>query len=284
MWLPTPLNFTGVLIMSGTPVINSSATLALCKLPRLSESTLEALPPIVVDDSEDDDHSDDSEDMISCGTPTVSIPAYLDGALRDDIVEIFSPPRCIVEAARRGFRATLAMDLTTGFNFSTTVDRFRCLRELECRRPRAVATGAPCTMFSALQECFKNFEKIEVSQLSDKFHEGEILLDFSMYVCAQQMRLGAKFVHEHPARATSWTRSSVTSLVNQPPCTVTLFDQCSVGLVSPKGTPVKKKTKLLSNAPRIADLFAVARCKCSVKHREIQGSENGHKMSTWCQC
>ena len=44
------------------------------------------------------------------------MPVYLDGTIPDDVVEIFSPPRLVPQCVKRGMRASLSVDVKTGYN------------------------------------------------------------------------------------------------------------------------------------------------------------------------
>ena len=62
-----------------------------------------------------------------------------------------------------------------------------------------------------------------------------------------------------------------------------VFDQCMVGLVSPSGNPMRKRTRLLTNSQAVVSAFSNKMCDCSHCHQIIQGSDMGIKLSVWAQ-
>ena len=74
----------------------------------------------------------------------------LGGALQDDVMEVFSPPRILEHTATLGLRGDLSADLATGWNLSLERDRANLLTEIVRRRPKIVFLEPPCTWFSKL--------------------------------------------------------------------------------------------------------------------------------------
>ena len=71
-----------------------------------------------------------------------------------------------------------------------------------------------------------------------------------------------EFAHEHPAGASSWKEDSTQAVLNLPGIYNALFDQCQFGLVSPRGTLLKKKTRILcSNMPSTAAIVVLVRTR-----------------------
>ena len=62
-----------------------------------------------------------------------------------------------------------------------------------------------------------------------------------------------------------------------------MFDQCMVGLTSPSGTHMRKRTKLLTNSLHIAQAFSGRLCDRSHAHTVIKGTELGYKLSRFAQ-
>ena len=71
----------------------------------------------------------------------------LDGSIRDDVAEVFCPPRFVPMAKQLGMRASLSVDWLTGYDLRLPEVRRQILIDIEARRPRLVITCAPCTMF-----------------------------------------------------------------------------------------------------------------------------------------
>ena len=65
----------------------------------------------------DDEVVDVLEDFdVSDHHVTARIEPWLDGTIRDDVIEIFSPPRLVPHCARLGLRAQISIDIATGYN------------------------------------------------------------------------------------------------------------------------------------------------------------------------
>ena len=202
----------------------------------------------------------------------------------DDFAELFSAPRVSFSVQRRGLLATLALDLKSGYDFVSSSGRGDALRMLALKKPRFIMISPPCTLFSILQKCFRNFEKMDPAILQKRWDEAMVMLDFGAMVAQHQLRNGQFFAFEHPAGATSWSQPSLQALANDPRCFSVDFDQCQVCLRCPKtGKLIKKRTRLLSNAPLIKDIFAPLQCKCTSPHAHIEGSVNGMSLSVFCQ-
>ena len=67
----------------------------------------------------------------------------LGGALQDDVMEVFSPPRILEHTAKLGLRGNLSADLTTGWDLSLERGRASLLKEILRRRPKLVFLEPP---------------------------------------------------------------------------------------------------------------------------------------------
>jgi len=100
------------------------------------------------------------------------------------------------------------------------------------------------------------------------------------WVIQAQVARGAFYAIEHPAHATSWSRSSLCDL----PGGLVQFDQCRAGLRTKVAkAPLKKTTKIKTNCPAIIKEFSALQCDGDHTHGCIQGSEGGVKRSTHSQ-
>ena len=61
------------------------------------------------------------------------------------------------------------------------------------------------------------------------------------------------------------------------------FDMCSVGTMSPRLQPIKKRTRILTNDSYLVERLKVCQCDKSHLHCQIQGSQDGYRLSTWAQ-
>ena len=246
------------------------------------------------DVSDEDDVSLTSESLDDTGdiNPSEHIPKYLDGTIPDDFVEIYSPPRLVPECVKRGLRATLSVDLATGYDLSKQSTRMLVKHEIRARRPRALGLSSPCTMFSKLNRMW-NKKKYSNEEWDARMNAAVIHLEFSMELAQEQVDGGRIFFHEHPRTASSWQQECVTHVSACDGCRHACFDQCRFGLMTPVSqVPMKKATKLLHNIGALQNIFHGKHCKCKTielpsgatgRHQRIQGSEGGYKLSRWAQ-
>ena len=118
----------------------------------------------------------------------------------------------------------------------------------------------------------------------DRMQKAELMFNYAMELAAIQVRGGRNFVLENPNAASSWQLQSVQSaLVDWNNAQFVSFDQCRLGLVSPLGNPIKKRTRFLTNCSRVVHHFSMMQCQCENPHTRVQGSEAGRRLSTWCQ-
>ena len=205
--------------------------------------------------------------------------------LTQDFLELFSPPRVNIHCRELGMVADYSIDLLTGYDMTCFEVRAQVTELLRSGGIRFAMMSPPCTMYSQMQVCFKNFEKMNPLHLERKWQEAHLYVDFCMIHALEQWKRGLWFCFEHPARASSWQRSNVQQIAALPGVQKTEFHQCRLGLKTPvTGEPIKKATALMSNAPAIAEAFSQMRCNCTVPHRHIEGSEGGIQLSKWCQC
>ena len=246
------------------------------------------------DVSDEDDVSLTSESLDDTGdiNPSEHIPKYLDGTIPDDFVEIYSLPRLVPECVKRGLRATLSVDLATGYDLSKQSTRMLVKHEIRARRPRALGLSSPCTMFSELNRMW-NKKKYSNEEWDARMNAAVIHLEFSMELAQEQVDGGRIFFHEHPRTASSWQQECVTHVSACDGCRHACFDQCRFGLMTPVSqVPMKKATKLLHNIGALQNIFHGKHCKCknielpsgaTGRHQRIQGSEGRYKLSRWAQ-
>ena len=233
-----------------------------------------------------------SDDTIVMPTGFEVIPTWIDGTLRDDVVELFSPPRVVPACARLGLRAELSMDVLTGYNFLTDEAIRRADHELERRRPRVLLNSSPCTWYSILTELW-NKKKLSPAEVAHKSAEANRLFEFGIERCERQVLGGNGAIHEHPPRATSWKRESAERFVQLPGVSTVDFDMCALGMTSPASkVPLKKRSRLATNLDNVLTAFAARQCACTEyhlcgdrlkKHKIIQGSEHGIRLSKHSQ-
>ena len=166
------------------------------------------------------------------------------GGLQNDddmIVELYSPPR-VVEAARaRGLRASLSIDLVTGYDLRLAADKDRVREEIRKRKPRLLVTSPPCTKFSTMQHLRTNWDNWE-----EEIAEATDHVDFSMEMLGEQLDRGAHGLHEHPRTAKSWDLPSVRNYVNNDQVILVKGDQCRFGLKVGHDDKLNKKSTLFA--------------------------------------
>ena len=203
--------------------------------------------------------------------PQLSCP--LDGTLPDDLVEIYSPPRMVPRAVRRGLRASLSVDLLTGWNLLDSASRVALVQEIKRRRPRVLMMSPPCTWFSGLMNL--NWSKIKPVVREQAFRDATLHLEFCMLLADLQETQGCGWAFEHPDAARSWHNQKVEATL-QRGALVARFDQCMFGLVSKVDrTPMRKRTRFMTNIHELHKAFNKKFCDCSHPHVAVQGSEGG---------
>ena len=97
-------------------------------------------------------------------------------------------------------------------------------------------------------------------------------LVFSIQLYREQLRNGRYFLHEHPAFATSWQEEAMKELMNEPDVETAVCDQCMYGCQSFDGSPVKKPTMFLTNAPELTKRL---RSRCAGRDGQCSRSAGG---------
>ena len=207
----------------------------------------------------------------------------LGGALQDDVMEVFSPPRILEHTATLGLRGDLSADLATGWDLSLEQHRANLLTEIVRRRPKIVFLEPPCTWFSKLLSY--NWQHIPRHLREQRLAASMVLFEFSLLIMRIQLLAGRTFVLEHPHGATSWKHPQVQDALRRFPGTdFADFDFCMFGMVSKiNRVPVKKPTRLMTNCKHIYSRFAGVRCDGSHDHIMCCDSEGGEKRSKYAQ-
>ena len=85
------------------------------------------------------------------------------------------------------------------------------------------------------------------------------MLQFGIELCRSQHQAGRVFVFEHHATVTSWDNSSVKELMRLLGVLLSVMDMCCYGMIAQDKegvAPVRKTTKILTNAPEVADALS----------------------------
>ena len=100
-------------------------------------------------------------------------------------------------------------------------------------------------------------------------------LEFCIELYREQMKHGRYFAHEHPAYATSWQEECMKKLLGEHGVETATCDQCMYGCAAADGTPVKKPTTFMTDAP---DLAKRLRSRCDGKLCQCGRAEGGKHM------
>ena len=200
---------------------------------------------------------------------------FLTGRIRnflDHVGEVYSPPRITKEAHKQGLKGSIALDLTTGWDFRIPSHRKQALQLVRDRRPAVLILSPPCKTFSPLQN-LSSFKR-DPEVVAEEQAEGDMHLDFSMTLAELQDDNGRGFVAEQPLRAKSLKRPRVQALLKRPGVFQITLDQCMFGLRVQKGPMVgelaNKPTALLSNIPGLED-YVSRRCSKDHRHGHLIG-------------
>lgn len=200
----------------------------------------------------------------------------------EDVAEHFCPPRLLPHCQKHGLKGKQSIDQLLGHDLMVREVQERCARHLVLAQVQYLLTCPPCTLFSSLMA--SNWTRISLARKMSRVREGFELFQFAYYTCHLQ-RLGGRFyVLEHPYRSQGFVQDAIKSLQEPPnPGRVAVFDQCMFGLVSPRGVPVQKRTKLLTNCESIYTMFHGVYCAGAHEHDVCQGSQQGQRVSVHCQ-
>lgn len=196
-------------------------------------------------------------------------------------MEIYSPPRVLPMIDRCPRR--MSLDILTGWNLLDASVKQTVIKMWETQEVKMLLLSPPCTIFSPLQVCFRNYEKMDPETLKKKWAEGLHHLDFSAMGIRNQLQKGLKFMLEHPQRASSWEHPPIAEIRGRPDVYCADFDQCMLDLRAPNNLHMKKRTRIMTNCHWLASTLRQYQCDRSHIHQPIEGSMAGHSLSWWAQ-
>ena len=196
--------------------------------------------------------------------------------------EYYSPPR-VARLLTHLLMLFLSTDLLTQWDFENSDVRALSLHLLGHFDVGFCMLSPPCQAFSELQRLW-NFKRMPADKVADLWAQGMLFLDHSMQCCHVQHSRDRYFCFEHPQKASSWKQSTVEEVRKLPGVMTITFDQCMVGLKSPiTKTPMRKRTRLMTNSKALVQCFSGLMCDKSHNHCQIKGSEGGVKLSRYAQ-
>ena len=145
----------------------------------------------------------------------------------------------------------------------------------------AVFVAPPCRLYSCLMST--NWGRMSWDSRLRVAEHGLRCLKIGVEACVEAARQGKFFCFEHPFKSKALSLNLVQSLLLFPRSTIVTFDQCQYGLVSPGGTPVRKRTIFVTNCPAIVQEFQGKFCTGNHPHRVCQGCECGIRVSKHCE-
>lgn len=200
-----------------------------------------------------------------------------------DIAEIYSPSRTIPIAKPMGLHGLLSLDLCTGWDFRVEQQRTLALELMGRLKVLFCILCPPCRAFSDLQRLW-NFRRLPAERVRAILDEGFLYLNHAMAIATAQVRGGRFFAFEHPHRASSWSTAEVQSVAQLPGVHKVTIDLCYFGLVTKvTGTPVRKRTVILTNSWHLLQRLQNCTCCGDHEHALLRGSEGGVSRTAWAQ-
>ena len=191
----------------------------------------------------------------------------------EDVGEVYSPPRVTAEAKKRGLSGSIALDLTTGWDFKLASHREEARGLVKTKKPGVLLLSPPCTTYSPLRR-LTNYKRHPWEVQQDE-QEGDLHMDYAVSLAEDQLDNGRGFILEHPANATSWVENPrLQQLLKRPDVFVIYLDMCRFNLRAAKG-PVpgalaKKPTLLATNIEELGH-YVERSCDKSHDHGPLIG-------------
>ena len=212
----------------------------------------------------------------------VAISHDADRVEPEDVAEHFCPPRLLPHCQKHGLTGKQSIDQLLGHDLMLRKVQEMCARHLVRAQVQYLLTCPPCTLFSSLMA--SNWTRMSLARKMSRVREGFELFQFAYYTCHLQRLGGRSYVLEHPCRSQGFVQDAIKSLQEPPnPGKVAVFDQCMFGLVSPRGLPVQKRTRLVTNCKNIFERFHGVYCNGAHEHDVCHGSQLGQRVSVHCQ-
>ena len=187
------------------------------------------------------------------------------------IMELFSPPRVTVEAAKQGVKTTTpaSFDLSEGWDFFSSSDRANFWKVVREQKPDCILMSPECKPFSVIME--SNWSRMDPARAKEVQIKGMAMLQFCIQVAEHQLNEGKEFIIEQPQSASSWRTHAMSWLLSQPGVARIVFDQCETGLqVCEKGLS-QKSTGIVGNHLGILSQLCQFQCKGDHHHAVLEG-------------
>eukprot|EP00971_Amphidinium_carterae_P173803 3445275-Amphidinium_carterae.1 len=174
------------------------------------------------------------------------------------------------------------IDLCCGIDVRDARTRHEVHQVVKTQKPLLVIAAPPCTAFSGWARL--NRQNPSSRSTWEKSHlNGITCSKFAASIVELQLQGKRHFLLENPSGSDLFDRPEWQRLLATYAIDRVNVDQCSLGLTSPLGHPIRKATTLWASSPLLLDGLRDARCRCQTAHRQVQGSEAGYKLSVWAQ-
>ena len=105
---------------------------------------------------------------------------------------------------------------------------------------------------------------------------GMVLLNHSMHCAMAQWKHDGKFVLEHPMGALSWKEDCVQQAMELEGVRSVSFGKCCFcAKTKADGTPVRKRTRFLTNSTHAVAMIGKKICRHPHEHKFLGGAEGG---------
>ena len=183
---------------------------------------------------------------------------------KESVVELYSPPRLVEEAVKRGLNASLSIDLATGYDLNQPEVRQHVREELRRRKPRLLLACPPCKKFSPLQHL-----RQDQHQLQHELGEAVVHVDFSMEMLNEQADRGDHGLYEHPDTASSWELPSVINFLERDEVILVKSHLCRFGLMVKE--KLNRKSTLFATTCDTIAVELQKLCQCDELHQPLVG-------------
>ena len=153
---------------------------------------------------------------------------------KNDVSEIYSPPRMTRIAEELGLKPGFSLDLTVDdedgqpWDLSDPKKREKARRIIKEQQPELIVACPMCGPFSSWMQV--NYTKVSEKEVRQKLYEALKHLKFALEICKEQHEAGRLFVFEHPVQATSWGTRMMKRILNMAEVEAVNFDFCSLGM------------------------------------------------------
>ena len=202
---------------------------------------------------------------------TAKTTAPLNNTGNCDVAEVYSPPRMTTAAEEVGLRPGWALDLTQRdengepWDFSKAAQRQRARQKQDDDKPFMLILCPMCGPFSSVQNL--NYVNMSEAEVKEKLKDALEHVKFAVELCLRQHREGRLFMFEHPAGASSWESRLLRDLGSREGVHKVNFDFCEAGMEI-DGTPVKKRTRIMTNSTALHMILRHAQCRGDHEHAD----------------